>query len=58
MENLPSIDFILISHDHYDHLDIATLQQLTKKHTPTILTGLGVKHLLESAGISKVIEMD
>ena len=58
MEDLPRIDYILISHDHYDHLDIATLKQLTKKHNPILFAGLGVKRLLESAGMNGVIEMD
>ena len=57
MEDLPRIDYILISHDHYDHLDIATLQQLTKKHSPILFAGLGVKRLLESAGMNRVIEI-
>lgn len=40
-EKLPSIDVILISHNHYDHLDIKTLKKLCKNHAPLIITPLG-----------------
>ena len=56
-ENLPNIDFVLISHDHYDHLDLPTMERL-KKHNPHVLVGLGVKTILEDEGISNVYEMD
>jgi len=58
MEDLPSINLILISHDHYDHLDIPTLKELAKRDQPQILVGLGVKTILESEGIELVHEMD
>jgi L-ascorbate metabolism protein UlaG (beta-lactamase superfamily) len=58
MEDLPKIDVVLISHDHYDHLDMITLKQLAKRDKPLILAGLGIKTLLESEGFSKIIEMD
>ena len=57
MEDLPSIDIILISHDHYDHLDLTTLKQLNKNHQPIILVGLGVKSRLEPRGKS-IVELD
>ncbi|AHE51978.1 MBL fold metallo-hydrolase [Sphingomonas sanxanigenens] len=41
MEDLPPIDAILLSHNHYDHLDIATLKRLTAQHDPLIVTPLG-----------------
>ena len=58
IKDLPRIDVILISHNHYDHLDIATLKQLTKTNRPKILVGLGVKALLLSEGIGQVEELD
>lgn len=58
MEELPKIDIILISHDHYDHLDLPSLKRLVKDHQPVILAGLGVKELLNSVGVDNVIEMD
>ncbi len=47
MEDLPDIDFILISHSHYDHLDIPTIEALVKKHQPIIITGLGVARYID-----------
>ena len=58
MENLPPIDYILISHNHYDHLDLATLRKLNKKHEFVILTGLGNKDFLRKNGFSSVMEFD
>lgn len=46
LEQLPKIDFILISHSHYDHLDMPTIDFLTEVHKPIILTGLGVSELI------------
>lgn len=40
-EDLPPIDIVLVSHAHYDHLDVATLSRLAAKHRPRILTALG-----------------
>ena len=58
LEDLPNIDIILISHDHYDHLDITSLQQLTEKYQPVILAGLGVKQRLESTAMNMLVELD
>ena len=46
LEKLPPIDVILISHDHYDHLDIASIDRLYRLHQPQILAGLGVDTVL------------
>ncbi len=57
-KELPRIDLVLISHNHYDHLDSNTLIQLEKAHSPLFLCALGDKELLTSLGLKKVIEMD
>ncbi|WEK42130.1 MAG: MBL fold metallo-hydrolase [Candidatus Sphingomonas colombiensis] len=41
IEDLPPIHAILLSHNHYDHLDIATLRALHERHAPLIVTPLG-----------------
>jgi L-ascorbate metabolism protein UlaG (beta-lactamase superfamily) len=40
-EALPSIDVVLVSHCHYDHLDVATLSRLAAAHRPRVITPLG-----------------
>lgn len=49
---LPRIDLILVSHNHYDHLDIATLRRLWQRDRPLIVTGLGNDRVMEQAGIT------
>ena len=41
MDDLPKIDVILLTHNHYDHLDLATLKQLHQKFDPLVITPLG-----------------
>lgn len=57
-EDLPPIDIVLISHNHYDHLDIPTLKSLYSRFKPRFFVGLRNKELLLSEGIKNVFEMD
>ena len=47
--DLPSIDVVLLSHNHYDHFDIATLKRLQAAHNPLIVTPLGNDTIVRSA---------
>lgn len=40
-DDLPPIDAVLLSHNHYDHLDIATLRRLHERHRPAMVMPLG-----------------
>ncbi|MDJ0612086.1 MAG: MBL fold metallo-hydrolase [Rhizobiaceae bacterium] len=47
-ENLPPIDYVLLSHNHYDHLDLASLKRLSSEHNATIICPLGNDTIVKS----------
>jgi len=57
-DDLPRIHLVLITHNHYDHLDMPTIRQIQKKYQPRFIVPLGVKAQLLREGISLVDEMD
>ena len=58
-DSLPELDIVLISHDHYDHLDYESIKKLKDK-TKLFITPLGVGAHLRSWGVQseKIIELD
>jgi L-ascorbate metabolism protein UlaG (beta-lactamase superfamily) len=59
LKNLPHIDLILLSHNHYDHMDIIALRQLRKKFPQVkIITSLGNAAYLAKKGLRGAIELD
>ncbi|MBK8396558.1 MAG: MBL fold metallo-hydrolase [Leptospiraceae bacterium] len=58
IEDLPPIDIVIISHNHYDHLDIPTLKFLDNRDKPTFFVGLGNKELLTNEGLSNIVQLD
>ena len=58
-EDLPDIDVILVSHNHYDHCDVPTIRRLAARF-PTIhwLVPLGLAKLLGRCGVANVTELD
>jgi L-ascorbate metabolism protein UlaG (beta-lactamase superfamily) len=57
-DDLPPIDLIVLSHNHYDHLDIETLQKLVERFHPKIVVPLGVDLYLKQKGISSHAVLD
>ncbi len=49
-EDLPRIDLVLVSHNHYDHLDQATLKRLWERDKPAIVTSLGNDSVIGQVG--------
>jgi L-ascorbate metabolism protein UlaG (beta-lactamase superfamily) len=50
-DDLPKIDLVLVSHNHYDHLDLPTLKRLWDRDRPLVVTSLGNDTVLRHAGI-------
>jgi L-ascorbate metabolism protein UlaG (beta-lactamase superfamily) len=57
-EDLPPIDAVLVSHNHFDHMDLPTLGRLAAHHDPQVVVPLGNRRTLASAGITRVTELD
>jgi L-ascorbate metabolism protein UlaG (beta-lactamase superfamily) len=57
-EDLPPIDLVVLSHNHYDHMDVPTLLQLERTFRPRFAAGLGNRAFLEGKGLSRVTELD
>ena len=57
-QDLPRIDAVIISHDHYDHLDLDTVKRLAETHDPLFLVPLGMKAWFADNGMSRVEELD
>jgi N-acyl-phosphatidylethanolamine-hydrolysing phospholipase D len=59
LEDLPPIDFVVVSHNHYDHLDLPTLRALAERDPETLfVVPLGNGDLLRGEGIERVVELD
>jgi len=57
-DDLPPIHAVVISHNHYDHLDRATVKRLARAHRPVFLVPLGNKASFTALGIDNVHELD
>jgi L-ascorbate metabolism protein UlaG (beta-lactamase superfamily) len=59
LRTLPPIDLVIVSHDHYDHLDYPTIRELAKLTVPFV-TSLGVGAHLEAWGVppERIFELD
>jgi len=57
-EDLPPIHAVIISHDHYDHLDAETVGRIARSHDAVFVVPLRMKPLLAEMGVRQVIELD
>jgi L-ascorbate metabolism protein UlaG (beta-lactamase superfamily) len=57
-EDLPHIHAVVLSHNHYDHLDVHTVRRLCKTYDPVFYVPLGVAAYVQKLGAAHVHELD
>ena len=55
---LPPLDLVLLTHNHYDHLQPSSLRGVARRGTPSIVTSLGLESLVSRFGFRHAIELD
>jgi L-ascorbate metabolism protein UlaG (beta-lactamase superfamily) len=58
LDQLPPIDIVLLSHNHYDHCDLASLRRLARRFDPLLVTPSGNGRLARRVGFRRVEELD
>jgi len=58
LDILPAVDLLLVSHNHYDHMDLPSLRKVQTRWSPGVATGLGNARHLAKAGIRSAPELD
>jgi L-ascorbate metabolism protein UlaG (beta-lactamase superfamily) len=58
LDDLPRIDVVLLSHNHYDHMDLPSLRRIRDLWNPPIVTGIGNGAYLATKGLRNAIELD
>jgi L-ascorbate metabolism protein UlaG (beta-lactamase superfamily) len=55
---LPAVGLVLVSHNHYDHMDLPTLRRLRRAFDPVFVAPLGNARYLRRAGLRRIEELD
>lgn len=58
LEDLPPIDLVLLSHNHYDHCDLASLRSIARRFDSIMVTPLGNRRMGTAAGFRRIVELD
>ncbi len=58
LEHLPNINLLVISHNHYDHLDKETVEKLPGKEHVDVIVPLGLKEFFQNMGYKNIYEFD
>jgi L-ascorbate metabolism protein UlaG (beta-lactamase superfamily) len=58
VDQLPPIDFVVVSHSHFEHLDLPTIETLPNRDRITALVPLGLGRFFRDSGYGKVVELD
>lgn len=58
IQNLGKIDIVIISHNHYDHMDNESIAEIAKRFDPVFVVPLGNTDVMRSWGAKKIVEMD
>jgi L-ascorbate metabolism protein UlaG (beta-lactamase superfamily) len=58
LDQLPPIDLVLLTHNHYDHMDIPTLKRLADRDNPMMVAGLGNARTLTRHSLINIKELD
>jgi L-ascorbate metabolism protein UlaG (beta-lactamase superfamily) len=58
LDALPGVDLLLVSHNHYDHMDLPTLRRVQARWAPPTATGLGNAQHLAKADLRAAVELD
>ena len=58
IKELPAIDIVIVSHNHYDHLDDKTVRELENKNSIHVVVPLGLSSFFTERGYNKVTELD
>ena len=57
-DDLPRIDVVLLSHNHYDHCDLRALRALARRFDPVVVAPLGNARLIRNAAFTRIQELD